>query len=82
MIAQALNASAFGTWPRAEHVAVALKAVTDDPDAAGLAPGCQRMDGAFEAVERVFLTALLDQQRLVVVVSADFAPGHASSDFV
>jgi hypothetical protein len=46
-----LDASLLGTVGAAEHAAVGLHAMADDPAAAVLAGWRQRMDGAFEAVK-------------------------------
>jgi hypothetical protein len=46
-----LDAGLLGTVGTAEHAAVGLHAMPDDPAAAVLAAGRQGMNGAFEAVE-------------------------------
>jgi hypothetical protein len=79
VVAQALHAAAFGAWLAAKHIAVALQTMPNDPHAARVASRRQCMNGAFEAVKGVLFTAEFDQQRLVVVVPADFARSHASS---
>ena len=47
-----------------------------NPTAAMGAVGCQRMDRALEAVERVPLYGNHDVKRLVIIVLANFAYGH------
>src|SRR5690606_33070349 len=61
-----------------EHPAL-LQPVADDAAPAVLAPGCDRLDGAFEAVEHVGLTVEDQLEGLVVVVAAELAGGHGSS---
>src|SRR5438128_4240416 len=63
----------------AEHPAVRLDTVPDDPALAVLADGRERMDSALETVEHVRLRALDDRERLVVFVAADFAGGHRTT---
>ena len=60
----------------AEDLAFFLHAVADDPTAAARAAWRERVDGAFEAVEGVALSAEDHLERLVVVVSADFTLSH------
>src|SRR5215472_15938783 len=61
-----------------EGVAI-LDAVPDDAAAAVRAPGCERLDRAFEAVEGVRAAILLDSEGLVVIVAAEVASGHVDS---
>jgi hypothetical protein len=55
---------------------VFFDAVPNDPTAAMLANGRQRMNCAFEAVKGVRASAHHHVERLVVFVTADFASGH------
>jgi hypothetical protein len=62
----------------AEHLAVGLDPVPNHAAFAVRALGRQRMNRAFEAVEHVSRPAGDDLERLVVVVSANFANCHSA----
>src|SRR5262249_19368960 len=75
-IAQLLRAMPPGAARAAVHGFVFLQPVTDDADAAMLTGRRQRVDRAFEAVERVGRAVHLYLKGLVVVVAAGFASRH------
>jgi len=50
--------------------------VSDDADTAMIAGRRERVNGAFEAVERMRLAVHRDLKRLVVVIAASFARSH------
>jgi hypothetical protein len=62
----------------AEKGARLLQAMPEDAGAAMIAGWRKRVDGAFEAVERMRLAVHRDLKRLVVVVAASFARSHTS----
>ena len=59
-----------------ENLSIRFNAVSDDPAMAMRANWRERVNRAFEAVERVRHTVHDHLKRLVVVVSAGFAFGH------
>jgi len=65
------------TMNAAIDLSIGFYAVTDDPTVAMRADRCKRMDCAFEAVECVMLSRYDHFKRLVVVILANFAFGHA-----
>jgi hypothetical protein len=75
-VAQPGDANHLGAMLAAEEGAILLQPMPDDADAAILACRCQRVDGAFEAVERVGSTVHAHLKGLVVIVSAAFTSGH------
>src|SRR5687768_17259952 len=77
-VAQALDARLLGAVVAAVEVAVRLEAVPEDTDAAVRARRRERVRRALEAVEHVPLPRHRHLERLVVVVPADFAPGHGN----
>ena len=60
----------------AEKDARLLQAMPEDAGATMIAGRRERVDGAFEAVERMRLAVHRDLKRLVVVVAASFARSH------
>src|SRR5690606_32017431 len=78
-VAQLRHAGRLGAVIAAEHPAVGLEAVADDPAAAVAAGGCEDRDRAFEAVERVGPARHHDVEGLVVLVSAFLAALHRST---
>src|SRR6266705_2579061 len=75
-VAQRGCAFLLGAMGAAEDRVVLLDAVTDDADAAVIAGRRERMDRAFEAVERMGVSVHRHLERLVVIVAAGFASGH------
>src|SRR5215216_6940365 len=65
-----------------EERPVLLKPVSDDPDAADLARRRHRLNGAFEAVERMGFPVLDDLEGLVVFVAAGFTARHGRTSSV
>src|SRR5687767_8443710 len=61
----------------AKDLALLLDPVANDPAAAARAGRCQRVDRTFKAVEHVRLPSQDDLERLIVIIPADFAFGHA-----
>ena len=64
------------------HLSVGLDAVSDDPALAVRTPRREQVNRALETVEGMGLAAARDLKRLVIVVAADFAPGHGGPSFV
>ena len=60
----------------AEHAAVLFETVPDDPHAAMRAGGCERMNRAFEGIERVRTAVFDDLKCLVVIIAAGFTGSH------
>ncbi len=60
----------------AEHSAVLFEPVPDNAHTAVFARGCEQVNRAFEAVERIGPSALFYLERLVVIVSASVALRH------
>ena len=58
------------------EVTIGLDVMADDLAATVVANGSQAVDRAFEAVEHVPHARSRDFERLVVVITADFTPGH------
>src|SRR5262245_5561459 len=75
-VAQSFDALFLGAVRAAEDRVVFFDPVADDMRAAIRACRCQRLDGAFEAVERVRGAVHLHLECLVVIVAAGFASGH------
>ena len=59
-----------------EHLSIRFNAVSDDPAIAMRANRRQRVNRAFEAVERVVLPANDYFKRLVIFIFANFAGRH------
>src|SRR5258707_15806985 len=75
-ITEAFDPFALGAVLAAVKRTRLLQAVPDDARSAMIAGRRERVDGAFEAVERMRLPVHGDLKRLVVVVTAGFAGSH------
>lgn len=73
MVFEGHDAFGFRAVGAAEHALVAFKAVADDARLAMGATGRQRVDGALEAVERVFLPIDCDLKSVLIYVAAVLA---------
>jgi hypothetical protein len=62
----------------AENLITVLDAMPDDAAAAVGARGRQRVNRAFEGIERVALAVQRHRKRLGIVVAANFTNGHGS----
>jgi hypothetical protein len=60
----------------AEDLSVSFHTVPDNPAVAVRTDRRQRMDRAFEAIERVMLASYDDFKRLIVFILANFACSH------
>src|SRR5262245_24082442 len=78
-VAHAVRAGDGRAVRAAEHPAARLYPVPDDPAAAMLAHGRERVDRTLEAVEDVGRAPRLDAEGLVVVVVADLALRHSGT---
>jgi hypothetical protein len=63
----------------AKETAADLYAVPDDLAMTMLTHGCDRLNGAFQAVECMFRAGSYDIETLVVIVTANFARSHWNS---
>src|SRR5687767_5536934 len=75
-VAEALHACLFGAVAAAENAVIGFETMADDAHAAMGARRRERVDRAFEAVERLCPAALGDLESLVVVVTASVAFRH------
>jgi hypothetical protein len=60
----------------AVHHALGFHTVADNTAAAVVTLWRERVDGAFERIERVFMSGKGDNKGLIVVVAADVADSH------
>jgi hypothetical protein len=63
----------------AEHFAVGLDAMADNPAATVDANWRQGVDRTLEAIENVYVAVEVNLKRLVIVVTADFTGWHRGS---
>jgi hypothetical protein len=75
-VAKTFNAFALGAMLATVKCAALLQAMPDNANSTMSAGWCERMNGAFEAVEGMRLAAHRDLKRLVVVIAAGFTCSH------
>jgi hypothetical protein len=78
-IAQSAFAALSGAVRTTKHTAAVFNSVADNFAAAMITSRCHLLNCALEAVEDVRFVFESDLERLVVVISAVFTPGHKFS---
>lgn len=81
LMSSPFNAAHLGAMVAAIHLAAGFHTVADDVAITVVALRRERVDRAFETVERMALTVSDDLKRLVVIVPANFTPHHGSLSF-